>query len=190
MDHSAPLVHYWDNRLAPTPRSTLCGRPIHDFSTSPDTDKYLVGWVTPAQITCNVCRDALPADRTAAMDTFIVETEQWTSLPTTDELRRRWAIEQAVAWTRYGAPQVRLAVEHLSEIANALIAYVLDTKQPSSGPVRDEAAEALVTAALRWRYRNRLRPQSDADIKLAALEDAADRVQRERHPDREWDSGI
>lgn len=54
----------------------------------------------------------------------------------------------------------------------------------------DQLTEQLVEAALRFTFRNTLRPQADADQKLAAICRVASKIQQQRHPDKRWDTGI
>lgn len=58
--------------------------------------------------------------------------------------------------------------------------------------LKDEKAldDELVEAALRFTFRNTLRPQSDADEKLAAIQRVAFKIQQARFPGKKWDTGI
>lgn len=89
---------------------------------------------------------------------------------------RRWAVEQVIASGASGPTMIE------SE-ADSLIAYVL-------GEPPDQLTEQLVEAALRFTFRNTLRPQADADQKLAAICRIASKIQQQRHPEAKWDTGI
>lgn len=89
---------------------------------------------------------------------------------------RRWAVEQAIASGASGPTMIE------SE-ANSLIEYVL-------GEPSDHLTEQLVEAALRFTFRNTLRPQPDADQKLEKICAIASKIQQQRHPDKRWDTGV
>jgi hypothetical protein len=54
----------------------------------------------------------------------------------------------------------------------------------------EQLTQNLIDAALRWTFRNTLRPQKDADQKLDAIARAASAYQVAVHPDKQWDTGI
>lgn len=70
----------------------------------------------PANVTCHDCRVILGLD------------QPWpTPISADDELRRRWAIEQALRF--FDGENAHTS--HVTGTADIFIAYVLDTKEPS-----------------------------------------------------------
>jgi hypothetical protein len=117
--------------------------------------------------------------------------EQYDAMTREINRLRRWkteALEVLKHWDAVG--ECFDLSGHLGEYTADSVLQEVTRLQEKANKPPDQLTEQLVEAALRFTFRNTLRPQADADEKLSAITRIASEIQRQWHPDKRWDTGI